>query len=56
MSVPEEHLGVVLGELTSNRRGQVCNLVSQGGNRVIVAVVPLASLMVGVGDIGLARV
>lgn len=38
---------MVLGDLTSSRKGQVCKLGSRAGDgsRVIVALAPLASLM-----------
>ena len=46
VSVPEEHLGAVLSDLTSQRRGQVKEVGSIQDNREITAVTPLACLMV----------
>ncbi len=43
VSVPEEYLGGVLGDLNS-RRGTVQNLVDEAQNRVVQARVPLAEL------------
>jgi translation elongation factor EF-G len=44
--VPEEHLGTVLSDLTSQRRGQVKEVGSVQDSREITAVTPLACLMV----------
>ena len=46
VTVPEEHLGTVLSDLTSQRRGQVKEMSSLQDNREIIAVTPLACLMV----------
>lgn len=46
--LPDEHIGKVLGELTSQRRAQIQNVAqgSHGSDRVVTAVTPLACLMV----------
>jgi translation elongation factor EF-G len=44
--VPEEHLGTVLSDLTSQRRGQVKEVGSVQDSREITAITPLACLMV----------
>ena len=44
--VPEEHLGAVLSDLTSQRRGQVKEVGSIQDSREITAITPLACLMV----------
>ena len=46
VTVPEEHLGTVLSDLTSQRRGQVKEVASLQDNREITAITPLACLMV----------
>ena len=46
VTVPEEHLGTVLSDLTSQRRGHVKEVASLQDNREITAVTPLACLMV----------
>ena len=46
MSVPDEQLGPVLSDLTSQRRAQVREVAVAKDTRVIHALVPLAALMV----------
>ena len=46
VTVPEEHLGIVLSDLTSQRRGQVKEVASLQDSREIAAITPLACLMV----------
>lgn len=46
VTVPEEHLGTVLGDLTSQRRGQVKEIASLQDSREITAITPLACLLV----------
>ena len=46
VTVPEEHLGTVLSDLTSQRRGRVKEIASLHDNREITAVTPLACLVV----------
>jgi elongation factor G len=43
VTVPEEHLGVVLGDLSA-RRGRIGGSASRGGTVVVTATVPLAEL------------
>lgn len=40
---PEEYMGDIIGDLNS-RRGQINSMESRGNARVILAVVPLASM------------
>ena len=46
ITVPEEHLGTVLSDLTSQRRGQVKEVASLQDSREIMAITPLACLLV----------
>ena len=46
ITVPEEHLGTVLSDLTSQRRAQVKEVVSLQDSREIMAITPLACLLV----------
>ena len=48
VTVLEEHLGAVLSDLTSQRRGQVKEVASLQDSREITAFTPLACLMVSV--------
>lgn len=48
VTVPEEHLGAVLSDLTSQRRGQVKEVASLQDSREITAFTPLACLMVSI--------
>ena len=54
VSVPEEHVGRVLADLSSARRAQIQNIGVQGtkgvqgSERVVTALTPLACLMVQV--------
>ena len=50
VTVPEEHLGTVLSDLTSQRRGQVKEVGSLEDSREITAVTPLTCLMVGIAS------
>ncbi|MGM0439873.1 MAG: elongation factor G [Chlamydiota bacterium] len=43
IQVPEEHLGNVMGDISS-RRGQIQGMTSDGGYQVVKALVPLANL------------
>ena len=49
VAVPEEYLGAVLSDLTSQRRGQVREVASLRDSREITAFTPLACLMVRLG-------
>lgn len=47
VTVPEEHMGKVLSDLTSQRRAQIQDIGSgHGTDKLITAVTPLACLMV----------
>ena len=46
VTVPEEHLGAVLSDLTSQRRGQVKEVASRQDSREITAITPMACLLV----------
>lgn len=48
VTVPEEYLGVVLSDLTSQRRGQVKEVASLQDSREVTALTPLACLMVSI--------
>ena len=49
VSVPEEYMGKVLSDLTSQRRAHIQDVGgSHGTDKVITAITPLAGLMVGV--------
>ena len=51
VTVPEEYMGKVLGDLSSHRRAHIQELgaqEAQGKERVITAITPLAGLMVSV--------
>lgn len=49
MTVPEEHLGTVLSDLTSARRGVVNEVASHDETATVTAHIPTASLMVHLG-------
>ena len=49
VAVPEEYLGAVLSDLTSQRRGQVREVASLRDSREITAFTPLSCLMVRLG-------
>ena len=46
VTVPEEHLGTVLGDLSSLRRAQIHEVLVRQEARLICAHIPLASLVV----------
>ena len=46
VTVPEEHLGTVLSDLSSQRRGKVKEVASLLDSREVTAITPLACLMV----------
>ena len=46
VTVPEEHLGTVLGDLSSLRRAQILEVLVRQEARLICAHIPLASLVV----------
>lgn len=46
ITVPEEHLGTVLSDLTSQRRGQVKEVASLQDSSEITSITPLSCLMV----------
>ena len=46
VTVPEEHLGTVLGDLSSLRRAQIHEVLVRQEARLVCAHIPLASLVV----------